>query len=400
VAAEAEIVDESEAEDDPEADEAIRAFREEAAALRAELGLEPLQAGDEEAGEPGTGIDAKASDGEAPAPSAAPGAEMEAERPAAEATDQEATLPSADAEVEMEVERPTAEASGGGAAPAARAAAEVEVQPPAGEAQAGPRTPPEGGRWVSACAGAGLLVGDEVELSAGALVAPDGAKALGQTAAGEWVFLERLKGDETAEDYRRRATGPRSPGAKRAQTQEATPKATSTKRPARGRALRAATAAKATPTPRARARARGGADTSAQRLETPPKPAAPGRRGLVVGARVQLAGLEQAPELNGATGTIVSFDAKRHRWAVELDGGRGTKHLLKGNLSRTDAPQDEKAAPPSVAFGPFAAAARRGTKRAHGAGAADKAAAAPRKQPRGAARAAAAGRRGAMGTGS
>ncbi|CAK0849159.1 unnamed protein product [Prorocentrum cordatum] len=74
-------------------------------------------------------------------------------------------------------------------------------------------------------------------------------------------------------------------------------------------------------------------------------------------------------------------------------------HAGEGGLW-TDAPQDEKAAPPSVAFGPFAAAARRGTKRAHGAGAADKAAAAPRKQPRGAARAAAAGRRGAMGTGS
>lgn len=55
---------------------------------------------------------------------------------------------------------------------------------------------------------------------------------------------------------------------------------------------------------------------------------------FVPGDAVCLVGLESFAQLNGKQGTLLSYDAERHRWQVDLKDGIGVKNVLLANLSK------------------------------------------------------------------
>ena len=55
---------------------------------------------------------------------------------------------------------------------------------------------------------------------------------------------------------------------------------------------------------------------------------------LSPGDQVRLVGLKSSAQLNGENGTLVSYDAERKRWAVELSDG--VKNVLRVNLCKCD----------------------------------------------------------------
>ena len=67
---------------------------------------------------------------------------------------------------------------------------------------------------------------------------------------------------------------------------------------------------------------------------------------MYVGMRVTISGLSSRPELNGMTGTALSFESAKGRYAVQLTAGDRvtTVGLKAANLSLA-ADEDEQAAP-------------------------------------------------------
>merc|ERR1712129_238000 len=66
------------------------------------------------------------------------------------------------------------------------------------------------------------------------------------------------------------------------------------------------------------------------------------------GVRVRLLGLEAKPELNGIKGVLESFNVDKERWAVALEGGKGSKLFKEANLEF--APETEEDARREVAL--------------------------------------------------
>ena len=56
--------------------------------------------------------------------------------------------------------------------------------------------------------------------------------------------------------------------------------------------------------------------------------------GELTGARVALIGLQAKPELNGATGVVMSFSEATGRYAVQLDTGGEPVMVKEANLKR------------------------------------------------------------------
>ena len=56
---------------------------------------------------------------------------------------------------------------------------------------------------------------------------------------------------------------------------------------------------------------------------------------LAAGARVVIHGLS-VTAINGTYGTIIRFIPEKDRFAVKLDGGRGTKSIKNTNLKKLD----------------------------------------------------------------
>ena len=54
---------------------------------------------------------------------------------------------------------------------------------------------------------------------------------------------------------------------------------------------------------------------------------------IAPGARVELYGLEKAPELNGKSGVAERWDARQKRWEVRIDGDSKPRGLRSENLS-------------------------------------------------------------------
>ena len=54
---------------------------------------------------------------------------------------------------------------------------------------------------------------------------------------------------------------------------------------------------------------------------------------IAPGARVELHGLQKAPELNGKSGVVERWDAQQERWQVRIDGDPKPRGLRSGNLS-------------------------------------------------------------------
>mmetsp|Transcript_9487 Transcript_9487/g.26611 ORF Transcript_9487/g.26611 Transcript_9487/m.26611 type:complete len:371 (+) Transcript_9487:86-1198(+) len=88
---------------------------------------------------------------------------------------------------------------------------------------------------------------------------------------------------------------------------------------------------------------------------------------IQVGDRVMLKGLTKTPELNGARGTLISFDDEVERWQVQLDDGKGSKHVWAVNVVRLPAARPKAArkeqgqpGPPAERAGAAGAAAEWG----------------------------------------
>ena len=54
---------------------------------------------------------------------------------------------------------------------------------------------------------------------------------------------------------------------------------------------------------------------------------------IAPGARVELHGLQKAPELNGKSGVVERWDERQGRWQVRVDGDPKPRGLRSGNLS-------------------------------------------------------------------
>ena len=66
---------------------------------------------------------------------------------------------------------------------------------------------------------------------------------------------------------------------------------------------------------------------------------------MYVGMRVTISGLSSRPELNGMTGTALSFESAKGRYAVQLASGGGATLALKAANLSLAADEDEQAAP-------------------------------------------------------
>ena len=53
---------------------------------------------------------------------------------------------------------------------------------------------------------------------------------------------------------------------------------------------------------------------------------------VCTGSRVSLVGLLSRPDLNGRTGTVVTFDGSKNRWGVRLDDEQDVKSFRRENI--------------------------------------------------------------------